>query len=162
MAYSLENITDLTALGDAIRAKTGSNATMTVAQMATAVASISGGGGSSSGGGWTPTTFTNITNEMEFSKYSAELDLTNYLGNSPFILCVIYIKSDMSSSSYGWCVYYYSGSNMNRIVGIDENDLFSFDNVDDNQFSCDYYNGIISFQNKNTPWDTQTMAFLIS
>lgn len=156
MAYSLENTTDLTALGDAIRAKTGSNATMTVAQMATAVASISGGG-------WTPTTFTNITSEMEFSKYSAELDLTNYLGNSPFILCVVFIKGDdLISSNYGWCVYYYSGSNMNRIVGIDESDLYSFDNVDGNQFSCDYYNGIISFQNKNTPWDTQTMAFLIS
>lgn len=161
MAYSLENTADLTNLADAIRAKTGSNATMTVAQMATAIASISGGGGSSSGGGWTPTTFTNITSEMEFSKYSAELDLTNYLGNSPFILCVVYIKSDMSSSSYGWCVYYYSGSNMNRIVGVDESNLLG-NNPDNNQFSCDYYNGIISFSNINTPWDTQTMAFLIT
>ena len=43
MAYSLENTTDLTALGNAIRAKTGSAATMTVAEMATAVNGISAG-----------------------------------------------------------------------------------------------------------------------
>ena len=152
MAYSLENTTDLTALANAIRAKTGDNATMTVSAMATAVAGISGGGSS-----WTPTTF--ITSEMEFSKYSAELDLTNYLGNSPFLLCVVYIKNNsMSGVDYGWCVFYYNGSNINRIAGIDTSDLQSAGN----SFSCDYYNGIISFSNTNTPWDEDTMAFLIS
>ena len=44
MAYSLENTTDLTALGNAIRTKTGGSGTMTVAEMATAVDSISVGG----------------------------------------------------------------------------------------------------------------------
>lgn len=44
MAYSLENINDLTALGNAIRAKTGESETMTVAEMTTAVDSISVGG----------------------------------------------------------------------------------------------------------------------
>lgn len=41
--YSLENTTDLTALGDAIRAKTGDSNEMTVAEMATAVAGITAG-----------------------------------------------------------------------------------------------------------------------
>ena len=46
MAYSLQDTTDLTALGNAIRAKTGGNSTMTVAEMASAVAGISGNGSS--------------------------------------------------------------------------------------------------------------------
>lgn len=45
MAYSLQNTTDLSNLGDAIRAKTGGSSNMTVAEMATAVASITSGGG---------------------------------------------------------------------------------------------------------------------
>lgn len=45
MAYSLQNTTDLSNLADAIRAKTGGSSNMTVADMATAVASIAGSGG---------------------------------------------------------------------------------------------------------------------
>ena len=47
MAYSLENTTDLTTLGNAIRVKTGGSATMTVVEMATAVNGITTGSGSS-------------------------------------------------------------------------------------------------------------------
>ena len=47
MSYSLQDTSDLTALGNAIRAKNGSSDTYTVAQMATAVSNISTGGGSS-------------------------------------------------------------------------------------------------------------------
>jgi len=43
MAYSLENTIDLTNLANAIRAKTGGNSSMTVAEMATEVSTISGG-----------------------------------------------------------------------------------------------------------------------
>ena len=45
MAYSLENTTDLIALGNAIREKTGDNETMTIAEMTTAVADLEVGGG---------------------------------------------------------------------------------------------------------------------
>lgn len=48
MAYSLQDTTDLTALGNAIRAKTGGSANMTVAEMATAVGNISTGSGGGS------------------------------------------------------------------------------------------------------------------
>ena len=44
MAYSLENTSDLTALGNAIRTKSGGSATMTVAGMKTAVNSLKTGG----------------------------------------------------------------------------------------------------------------------
>lgn len=69
MAYSLQTTTDLSNLGDAIRAKTGGSSNLTVAEMATAVANIpsSGGitsfeftpnqnlsGGISANGGWLP------------------------------------------------------------------------------------------------------------
>lgn len=46
MAYSLENTVELTALANAIRAKTGGSGTMTVSQMTSAVGTISGEGGS--------------------------------------------------------------------------------------------------------------------
>ena len=47
MSLVLNDSTDLTSLGDAIRAKTGDSGLMTVAEMATAVSGIetSGGGG---------------------------------------------------------------------------------------------------------------------
>lgn len=56
MAYSLQDTSDLTALGNAIRAKTGGSSNMTVAEMATAVSGISSGGGSLQVYSWTSTT----------------------------------------------------------------------------------------------------------
>ena len=43
MSYALIDTTDLTTLGDAIRAKTGGSSNLTISEMATAVADISGG-----------------------------------------------------------------------------------------------------------------------
>lgn len=48
--YSLELKSELTALADSIRSKSGVSGTLTVAQMKTAVDGISGGGGGDSGG----------------------------------------------------------------------------------------------------------------
>jgi hypothetical protein len=65
MAYSLENTSDLTALGDAIRAKTGDSDTMTVAEMATAVNGITTGGGITPSG-------------MKYITSMDTIDVTNY------------------------------------------------------------------------------------
>lgn len=108
MAYSLENTTDLTALGDAIRAKTGDIATMTVAQMATAVAGISGGGGSSSSG--FPTTnlhgaWINMSNYPDY-------DLSAYIGtndNTPFMF-LFYSVNGMNEG--GLHIVSYDGNNL--------------------------------------------------
>lgn len=105
MAYSLENTTDLTALANAIRAKTGDNATMTVSAMATAVAGISGGGSS-----WTPTTMTDITNNaiVSLSKNNGSIDLSGYT-SVPYIL-VGYIESRDHSYTTTIEICIYSGS----------------------------------------------------
>lgn len=79
MAYSLENTTDLTALGDAIRAKTGGTATMTVAEMATAVAGISGGGSSGTTLPSNYITFTKTGNDV------VDIDIYGSYGDGDYI-----------------------------------------------------------------------------
>lgn len=136
MAYSLENTSDLTTLGNAIRTKTGGNATMTVAQMATAVATISSGGG----GGWTPSTATDITSSADLGKYDGSIDLSSY-NSAPYIITVFGIVKNLLEDNVpkvGVIGYYNGNGTYTLLVGDTEmdqeyhsvvfsNDTLSFD-----------------------------------
>ena len=62
MSYALIDTTDLTALGDAIRAKTGESGNLTISEMATAVGNISGGQTVET----LPSNFLNITGDFSY------------------------------------------------------------------------------------------------
>lgn len=85
MAYSLENTTELTALANAIRAKTGGSGTMTVSQMTSAVGTISSGGGGSgtisseilNNTGNIPNKFVNNNWNKFLEDYGSQLNFSN-------------------------------------------------------------------------------------
>ena len=120
MAYSLENTTDLTALGNAIRAKTGSNAAMTVVQMATAVAGITGDGGSSPG--LIISNFENVIDSgiVDVGKYDAYIDLSGYI-NAPFLIICLGDSEGQGTIGYfnGTSMVFFSGQVMTGVYVFD-------------------------------------------
>lgn len=94
MAYSLQDTTDLTSLGNAIRAKTGGSSNMTVAEMATAVAGISSGGGS--------------LQELRFGRTSSSAvkgPVTVSVDTLPSKFILIYTVANGSSSGSDFTIY---------------------------------------------------------
>lgn len=65
----------LTAIGDAIRGKTGGTEPLTLDQMATEIANIQGGGG---GGTWSTATITTASTSYAYDK---KFDISNYVSN---------------------------------------------------------------------------------
>ena len=101
MSYALINTNDLTALGNAIRTKTGGSSILSISEMATAVSGITGGGG-----GWSPTTFSTIPSaNITTEKYGADIDLSGY--SSPFI-AILYADDGIIEDLL--VVIYYNGS----------------------------------------------------
>ena len=82
----------LTAIGNAIRTKTGGTGLLTLDQMATEIANIQGGGG---GGSWSTATITAPT-----TTYNKTFDISNYVSddNKNWMLFL----SATYSSSYSW------------------------------------------------------------
>lgn len=136
MAYSLQNTTDLIALGNAIRAKTGGASNLTVAEMATAVASITGGGG----GGYHPSTITNITANASEGKYDGSIDLSNY-ENNPYLI-VIFADNNSNFSPELGAVGYWDGSTFDFLYG-------ETGNTSGMMYLLDYTNGILSYASGN-------------
>ena len=83
----------LTAIGNAIRTKTGGTGLLTLDQMATEIANIQGGGGG--GGSWSTATITAPT-----TTYNKTFDISNYVSddNKNWMLFL----SATYSSSYSW------------------------------------------------------------
>ena len=113
MAYSLENTADLTALGNAIRTKTGGSGTMTVAEMATAVDSISVGG-TERDTYWTGWGYggTGVGASGGYIYKQINRTLTLTLNNAPtekfyltFMSCLTSIPSNSSSIKYYFVTY---------------------------------------------------------
>ena len=101
MSYALIDTNDLTTLGNAIRTKTGGSANLSISEMATAVAGISGGGG-----GWTPTSCSKINeNYLTKGKGDVEVDMSNYK-TGPFCIIVGY-ESNITTAM---TLVYYNGS----------------------------------------------------
>ena len=152
MAYSLQNTTDLTALGNAIRTKTGGALNLTVAEMATAVAGITGGGG---GSGWTPTTFTEITADAELGKYDGSIDLSSYESDPFIILLFAPDLKQMSSTFLIGCVGYWNGSSFDLFYGDTTQSFTDYSNID-------YSNGVLSYTTQTTSQSRASRFFIIT
>lgn len=102
MSYVLEDSTEMAALASAIRTKTGSNASMSVSDMATAVSGISGGSitylktNSSNAGSSATNTVITLPSSIQG-------------GSKDFFICVKNVNS--SGNLNGQMLYYYSHSN---------------------------------------------------
>lgn len=151
MAYSLQNITDLTALGNAIRTKTGGALNLTVAEMATAVAGITGGGGS----GWTPTTFTEITADAEFGKHDGSIDLSNYESDPFIILLFADNLAQYGSTFLIGCVGYWNGSSFDLFYGITTEAFSDYNNIN-------YSNGVLSYTTSTVSQSRASRFFIIT
>lgn len=119
MAYSLENTTDLTALGNAIRAKTSGSATMTVAEMATAINGITTGGGSSA---------TLPDNYMTFEKTNdgqgnpvVNIDLYGHIQNTT--------AQDINNTVYSYVYPVSSLASIKNTIGVYYGDNYDFLNT---------------------------------
>lgn len=155
MAYSLIDTSDLTTLGNAIRTKTGGNATMTVAQMATAVATISSGGGG--GGGWTPSTATDITSSADLGKYDGSIDLSSY-NSAPYIIIVVGAVKNLYENNVpalGAIGYYNGNGTYTLLVGDTE--------MDQEYHSVVFSNNTLSFDTfTNDVAQNQTAFYIIT
>lgn len=135
MSYALIDTTDLTALGNAIRTKTGGSSAMTVSAMATAVAGITSGGG----GGWAPST---LHQDVSFELVEPEEPEE---GEEPEDDGITHLIADLSSYTsapfmvIAWwdfdaIVGIFNGTTMSWYHTINEQDLF----VED------YTNGVLT------------------
>ena len=97
MAYSLQDTTDLTSLGDAIRAKTGGSSNMTVAEMATAVASIGGSGGDITTVRWNNNTSGGSSNGY-YRSISKNTNVTYTASNLPSHFYLVYEPCSVGST----------------------------------------------------------------
>lgn len=82
----------LSAIGNAIREKTGGTNLLTLDQMATEIANISGGGG---GGSWSTATITSPT-----TTYNKTFDISNYVSDDNKNWMLFFSATYSSSSSW--------------------------------------------------------------
>lgn len=102
MSYVLENSTEMTALANAIRTKSGQSGSMTVSQLTTAVNGISGGGFT-----YTTTSSSNAGSNSNNTVITLPSALQG--GGTNFILYVKCVNSSGNALSHR--IFYYNSSN---------------------------------------------------